>query len=123
VALVARALGDRLTLVTDAVAALGTPEAGDDGVRLPDGTLAGSTLALDQAVRNLARYAGLPLASALAAATSAPARVLGLADRGTIAPGAVADLVLLDEAGGLVATVVGGRVAHDRRETGAPWRS
>ena len=123
VAIAARALGDRLTLVTDAVAPMGTPGAGDGGVRLADGTLAGSTLALDQAVRNLARWAGLPLAAALAAATSTPARVLGLADRGTVAVGAVADLVLLDEGGGLVATVAGGRVAHDRREAGAPWKS
>jgi N-acetylglucosamine-6-phosphate deacetylase len=119
VAVAARALGDRLTLVTDAVAPMGTPGAGD-AARLPDGTLAGSTLTLDQAVRNLAQWAGLPLAAALAAATSAPARVLGLADRGTIAVGAVADLVLLDEAGGLVATVAGGRVAHDRRTAQAP---
>jgi N-acetylglucosamine-6-phosphate deacetylase len=123
VAVAARALGDRLTLVTDAVAALGTPEAGDDGFRLPDGTLAGTTLALDQAVRNLAAYAGLPLATALAAATAAPARVLGRTDRGAIVPGAVGDLVLLDEAGDLVATAIGGRVAHDRRKAGEPWRS
>ncbi len=134
VALAARALGDRLTLVTDAVAALGAPggpvrlasqwaEAGDDGVRLPDGTLAGSTLALDRAVRNLVAFAGVPLADALAAASAAPAATLGRTDRGTIAPGAVADIVLVDAGGGLVATVAAGRVADDRREEAASWRS
>jgi N-acetylglucosamine-6-phosphate deacetylase len=131
VALAAHALGDRLTLVTDAVAALGVAggpvrlgaqraEAADDGVRLADGTLAGSTLALDRAVGNLVAYAGVPLSAAVTAATAAPAAVLGLTDRGTLAVGAVGDLVLLDDAGALAATIIGGRVAH-RRE--AAWRS
>jgi len=129
VAVAARALGDRLSLVTDAVAALGAPpgpvplgtltaevSAEDGGVRLPDGTLAGSTLALDQAVRNLVAFAGVPLADAAGAVTTVPARVLGLADRGTLDPGAAGDLVLLDDDGTLVATVIGGRVAYDRRD-------
>jgi N-acetylglucosamine-6-phosphate deacetylase len=126
VALAARALGDRLCLVTDAVAALGTPAgrvplgvleafATDDGVRLVDGTLAGSDLSLDRAVRNLAAFARVSLPAAVAAATTAPAALLGLGDRGVIRPGAVADLTLLDTGGAVVATVVGGRVAFDRR--------
>jgi N-acetylglucosamine-6-phosphate deacetylase len=126
VALVARVLGPRLSLVSDAVAALGAAPgpvrlgaveavARDDGVRLADGTLAGSTLALDQAVRNLVAFAGRSRIDAVAAVTTTPARVLGLTDRGVIAPGAVGDLVLLDGADEVVATVVGGRVAHDRR--------
>jgi N-acetylglucosamine-6-phosphate deacetylase len=122
------ALGDRLSLVTDAVAALGAgPGAGNLGsrgvevaaadlsVRLPDGTLAGSTLALDRAVRNAMAFAGLDLAAAVRAVTAVPAAVLGLADRGVVAPGAVADLVLLTPDGEVVATVVGGRVVHDTR--------
>ena len=126
--LAARALGDRLSLVTDAVAALGAgPGAGtlgslgvevaaaDLSVRLPDGTLAGSTLALDRAVRNAVAFAGLDLAAAVRAVTATPAAVLGLADRGVVAPGAVADLVLLTPEGEVVATVVGGRVVHDTR--------
>jgi len=126
VAVAARALGDRLTLVTDAVAAMGMPPgrvrlgaveafSGSDGVRLDDGTLAGSDLSLDRAVRNLDGFAGVGLAAAVTAATAAPSAVLGLADRGVIAPGAVGDLVLLDDAGTVVATVVGGQVAYDRR--------
>jgi N-acetylglucosamine-6-phosphate deacetylase len=131
VALVARALGDRLCLVTDAVAALGMPGgpvalgameafASSDGVRLADGTLAGSDLSLDRAVRNLMAFTRISLAEAVAAVTSTPAAVLGLADRGVIAPGAVGDVVLLDRGGEVVATVVGGRVAHDRRATSPP---
>jgi N-acetylglucosamine-6-phosphate deacetylase len=128
VALAARSLGDRLNLVTDAVAALGAPpgrvrlgrvtaatSAGDGAVRLPDGTLAGSVLSLDRAVRNVVAFAGAPLAEAVRAVTSTPAAVLGLADRGVVAPGAVGDLVLLSDAGEVAATVIGGRIAHDAR--------
>jgi N-acetylglucosamine-6-phosphate deacetylase len=139
VALAARALGDRLCLVSDAVAALGDASpggrdagsspagsalggrsvtAGADGVRLADGTLAGSDAGLDVAVLNLAAFAGVPLDAAVTAASTTPAGVLGLDDRGVVAPGAVGDLVLLDPAGGLVATVVGGEVAFDRRRPG-----
>lgn len=130
VALAARALGERLCLVTDAVAALGVPSgrvalgvleafATDDGVRLADGTLAGSDLSLDRAVRNLVAFADVSLPTAVAAVTATPAALLGLGDRGVIGPGAVGDLVLLDSAGEVVATVVGGRVAFDRRTPSA----
>ena len=130
VALAARALGDRLCLVTDAVAALGIPAgrvplgvleafATEDGVRLADGTLAGSDLSLDRAVRNLVAFAGVSLPEAVAAATMAPAALLGLGDRGVIRAGAVADLTLLDAGGAVVATVVGGRLAFDRRAPSA----
>ena len=130
VALAARALGERLCLVTDAVAALGMPAgrvplgaleafATDNGVRLADGTLAGSDLSLDRAVRNLMAFAGVALSTAVAAVTASPAALLGLDDRGTISPGAVGDRVVLDPAGHVVATVIGGRVAFDQR-TSAP---
>jgi N-acetylglucosamine-6-phosphate deacetylase len=128
VAVVSRALGDRLSLVTDAVAALGMPpgpirlgeltatvSAADGAVRLADGTLAGSTLSLDRALRNLVTFAGVPLVDAVGTVTATPAAVLGLPDRGVVAPGAVGDLVLLTDTGEVVATVVGGEVAYDRR--------
>ena len=169
VAVAARSLGPRLTLVTDAVAALGMPPgrwalgdvealADGEGVRLEDGTLAGSLLSLDRAVANLVAFAGARFDDAIDAATVAPARVLGLGDeRGVIAPGAVGDLVLLLDAAApaelgtdprrgdgpvpamgsgtgagsavagsglaVVATVIGGVVAHDRRTTGATFDS
>ena len=61
----------------------------------PDGTLAGSALTMERCVQNVASL-GLPPAQAVRHATANPARVLGLADRGRIAPGARADLVALD---------------------------
>jgi N-acetylglucosamine-6-phosphate deacetylase len=85
-------------------------------VRLPDGTLAGSDLSMDRAIRNVQSYvSGLASEQAVAAATSTPAAVLGLPDRGTLADGAVGDLVVLDAAGHVAATVIGGELAHDVR--------
>ena len=113
-----RALGpDRLNLVTDAVAAMGRPAGtyrlgadditvGPDGVRLGDGTLAGSALSIDHAVRNLRSFTGCSIAEAVATVTSTPARVLGLATKGTVAPGHDADITLLDRDLRVVATIV-----------------
>jgi N-acetylglucosamine-6-phosphate deacetylase len=128
VALAQRALGPRLTLVTDAVAALGRgpePEAG--GVRLADGTLAGSDLPMDQAVRNLVAFTGCDPATALQAATAAPAAVLGDPERGHLRPGARADLVLLTPELQLLSTWAAGELVHDARwsgprDPGAPAR-
>ena len=126
VAVAQRALGDRLTIVTDAVGALGMPMGrqslgrsevmvSDNGVRLADGTLAGSNLAMDQGVRNLVAFSGCTTATALHAASTAPVAVLGDTTRGTLAQGARADAVLLSEDLHLVATIVGGVVLHDTR--------
>lgn len=132
VALALRALGPtRLVLVSDAVAAMGlepgvhqlggrTVHAGLDAVRRPDGTLAGSNLTLDQAVRNLQAQTGCEIGVALGCASANPARLLGEDDRGHLDPGAVADLVLLDHELQVVATVCRGRVAHLADDDG--WR-
>jgi N-acetylglucosamine-6-phosphate deacetylase len=58
-------------------------------------TLAGSVIALDDAVRNLVD-AGIPLPTAVAAASRNPLAMLGIVDRGRIAVGQRADLVELD---------------------------
>lgn len=127
-ALALRAKGpDRLGLVTDAVAAAGTPAgtvtalAGrsvtTDGVgaRLDDGTLAGSMLTMDAAVRNARRFGGLSAAAAVHLATTVPARALGLLAAGPLVrAGGVADLVLLDEELQVQATLIGGRVVFQR---------
>ena len=122
VAVAQRALGERLTIVTDAVAALGQPAGrygsatvGDDGVRLADGTLAGSHLPMDQGVRNLVAFSGCAAAAAIRAASTAPASVLADPTRGSLLLGTRADLVLLTRELELVAPVVGGEVLHDRR--------
>lgn len=67
----------------------------DGAPRLADGTLAGSVLTLDQAVRNVVDRAGVPPADALRAASTNPADVLGDRTRGRIEIGARADLVAL----------------------------
>jgi len=112
---------DRCCLITDAVEAAtlgpGTYEVGgravdvaDGAVRLPDGTLAGSVLTMDEAVRNLVA-SGAPRAQALATAAAAPARLLGRPDLGAIAPGAPANLVVLDDELRVTRTLVGGAEA------------
>ena len=60
----------------------------DDAPRLRDGTLAGSCLAMDQAIANVVNHAGVPLPDAVRAASSTPADVIGAPDRGRIALGA-----------------------------------
>lgn len=104
IALAFRAKPGRIALVTDAVAwkamRIGRIEVVHDGAapRLPDGTLAGSSLTMDGAVRNVVHVAGVALEDALLAASTTPADVIGLSDRGRIAPGMRADLVALDPA-------------------------
>lgn len=125
VKLVWQALGPaRLNLVTDAMAALGMPPGqhllGDymvtvDGetCRLADGTLAGSILSLDQALRNVIAFTGCALEDALPTITTTPARAIGLEHaRGQIAPGYVADLVLLSPDLHVRGTVVDGELVY-----------
>jgi len=65
-------------------------------VRLADGTLAGSTLTMDQALRNLVHGLGLGLREASMRVSTHAAHYLGLTDRGVLAIGACADVVVLD---------------------------
>lgn len=114
--------GAGVNLVSDAMAALGMAPGryvlndlevivSDRDARLTDGTLAGSVLSLDQAVRNLVAFTGCDLAEALATVTTTPAALLGIAaERGRIAPGMIADLVLLDAELRVMATVVRGNL-------------
>jgi N-acetylglucosamine-6-phosphate deacetylase len=118
---------DRLILVTDAIAALGQPpgrsrlgdrpvEITEAGVRTSDdGVLAGSNLTMLAAVRNLVAFTGCSEVEAIRAASTIPARAVGLARKGRIEIGCDADLVLLDDALTVVATIVDGRVVFDRR--------
>ena len=96
----------KLILVSDAIPLAGSGDGSgrlgsleisvEDGrVTLPDGTIAGSVIALDTAVRELVA-GGMSLARAVGAASSNPAALLGQDDRGHIAEGRRADLVQLD---------------------------
>jgi N-acetylglucosamine-6-phosphate deacetylase len=82
------------------------------GVRLADGTLAGSTLTMDQALRNLVGPLGLPLVQAAQRVSTHAARYLGLPDRGVIAVGASADLVQCDAQLALQGVMVEGQTVH-----------
>jgi N-acetylglucosamine-6-phosphate deacetylase len=119
VRLVASAKGaDRTVLITDATSATGMPEGRyrlgsfevevRDGKVTHDGRLAGSVLTMDRAVRNLAQFTGWDLAQAVAAATRNPARVGHLINKGELVAGADADFVVLNEAGEVLRTLVGG---------------
>jgi N-acetylglucosamine-6-phosphate deacetylase len=112
---------DRFSIVTDAMAALGMPPGtfrlggrevtvDETGCRLPGGLLAGSNLRLDAGVRNLAAATGRGTEMAVAAATTVPARLLGLADRGRITPGARADLTIVTPDFQTAGTIVDGRL-------------
>ncbi len=97
----------RLFCVTDSTAAAGMPD-GEyrlgrqavhkclGGVRLPDGTLAGSTLTMDEAFRNLVDHLRLSLAEASRRTSAFAADFLGATDRGRIEAGAWADLAVFD---------------------------
>ncbi len=115
------AAGERFCLVTDAIeaATLGPGDYAlgrrsvhvDDGAaRLEDGTLAGSVLTLDQAVRNLVDC-GAALPQAVHAASATPAALLGRPDLGVLRPGRPAHVTVLDENLRVTRTVVGGAEA------------
>lgn len=129
----ARAKRERLLLITDRIdlpAAADSQRSPDgirwgeggrihsDGVawRLADGRLAGSHLALHDAVRNCVRWKVMTRFDALRACTLAPARVLGIeGERGTLRVGARADLVLWSDAGEPLAIWVGGKRVDSAR--------
>jgi N-acetylglucosamine-6-phosphate deacetylase len=116
----------RIALVTDAAACAGMPPGeyllGGELITLPagdgkppvraDGTLAGSALRMDRAVANLVSC-GIPLTTALLAATRIPADLIGRQDLGRITVGAAADLVWLSPDLRTRATWIGGRLAYD----------
>ena len=115
---------DRIALVTDAVAAARAPAgryllggqtiiSDGESARLADGTLAGSTLTLDRAVRSMVSLGGTSLEDALSMATTVPAARLGLTDRGSLEVGRRADLVLWSADLQVVSTVIGGAVAFE----------
>lgn len=123
---------DRFMLITDAMPpAAGGPDQFDlqgrrvaraDGcLRLEDGTLAGSVLTMDEAVRYAVNVVGLDLADALAMASRVPATFLRRdAELGRIAPGYLASLVHLDDDLRVLETWIEGRPTTDDSKRDEP---
>ena len=82
-----------------------------DAAYLDDGTIAGSTLTMDRAFAKLVSEVGLSLSDAATVCSATPARALGLQGFGVIAPGTIADLVVLDRDLRVVQTWVAGTLA------------
>jgi len=104
----ARAKGDRLVLITDSIQVSHLPDGPHDQMgqtvivdgircRFPDGTIAGSALTMDAAVRNFRRHTGLPLYQVVGMASLIPARSVGIDEsKGSLEPGKDADIVIAD---------------------------
>jgi N-acetylglucosamine-6-phosphate deacetylase len=112
---------DRAVLITDAMSATGMPDGKyhlgameievSQGYCTSGGTIAGSVLTLDRAVRNVMQFANWNLQSAVQLASWNPARVVREQDRrGMLAAGKIADIVALSPAGEVHGTIVNGRL-------------
>lgn len=123
--LLLRLLGpERAILITDALRGAGTEakqfelngrvvRAEDGAARLSDGTLAGSVLTMDQALRNARSFTDLSLSESIGMLTRNPAAVARIAQRkGMLTPGFDADLALLDASLCVQATIRGGRLIY-----------
>jgi N-acetylglucosamine-6-phosphate deacetylase len=115
---------DRTILITDAMCATGLQDGdyalGDQQVQVRGGVartqaggLAGSTLTLDQALRNIMQFAGLSFQEALPMATRVPAAAMNWeGKKGVIAPNADADILIMDDRYQVRLTMIGGRVVY-----------
>jgi N-acetylglucosamine-6-phosphate deacetylase len=114
-----------IALVSDMMAAAGMPpgtyalggqQVIVDGTtaRLADGTLAGSLLTMDEAVRNMVEWTPATPANAARMASEVPARLVGLPQMGRIRAGNSADLVLLDANLRVQMTIIGGEIVYKR---------
>lgn len=113
-----------LTLATDAISAAGMPDGEylftnrkvtmlNKKITLPDNSMAGSSLTMIDAVKNMIGLAGIPLHEAVRMASLNPARVLGIENaKGALAPGMDADLVLLDNDLNVKLTMTGGEIVY-----------
>lgn len=113
---------DRIILITDAMRAAcmkqGTYELGGQqviveqgAVRLTDGTLAGSVLRLDEAVRNLKEHTTLSLPEVIETVTANPAALIGMSEEiGSLDAGKKADFVIFDEKFDIKATIIEGKL-------------
>ncbi len=118
---------ERLILITDAISETGLPdgeyELGGLETVLKDGIsrikatgrLAGSTLTMDVAVKNMVTQIGLDLKDAIRMATLNPAEVMKLSNYGRLAPDFVADIVILDSKLNILTTICKGTVLYSSK--------
>ncbi len=122
--MVAKLKGDKLCLITDCVRAGGMPD-GDytlggqplkkEGIKclMPDGTIAGSVLKLNEAVYNLWKNSDLELYEAVKCASLNPAKALGEdGEIGSIKEGKRADIIIADEKFNILTTILGGEIRY-----------
>ncbi|MCZ2856877.1 MAG: N-acetylglucosamine-6-phosphate deacetylase [Candidatus Bathyarchaeota archaeon] len=115
---------EKVVLVTDAIRAAGMPDGEytlgkqpiivKDGIsRLESGDLAGSTLTMDKAVRNIIRLVGTPLQTAVKMSTINPAVVVNVdGNKGSLEPGKDADIVIIDDEINVHLTIVKGKIVY-----------
>jgi N-acetylglucosamine-6-phosphate deacetylase len=110
---------ERAVLITDAISATGMPDGRyqlgpievdvKDGKCTSNGSLAGSVLTMDRAVRNVMRFSNWSLRDAVRAATLNPAQAVGSSNHGVLVQGAGADFTVLSASGEVLKTIVAGR--------------
>ena len=119
-----RMKADKLILITDAMRAgcmksgvydLGGQEVtvSEGKASLADGTLAGSVLKMNEALRNMTQYTSMSIIAAVNAVTSIPAEKLGV-NKGSLRVGYDADIVIFDEDFSIISTIVAGKVKYKR---------
>ncbi len=126
--IIAKVKGDKMILITDCTRAGGMPDGEYDlggqsiflkGIecRLADGTVAGSVLKLNNAVKNVLDHTGLSVSEVFKMASLSPATAIGCGDRlGSLEAGKDADIIIADENINIIKTIKKGRTIYRRRE-------
>ena len=124
-AIVAKAKADKMVLITDCTRAGGMPDGEYDlggqpiflkGIecRLADGTIAGSVLKLNHAVKNVLDHTALPVHEVFNMASLNPAKAIGCASRiGSLEQGKDADIIITDENINIIRTIKKGRTIYE----------
>ena len=123
--LVAKIKGDKLVLITDCTRAGGMPD-GEytlggqkifvNGIKclLEDGTIAGSVLKLNNAVKNVYNNTDMPLWEVVSAASLNPAKAIGVDDcKGSLEAGKDADIIITDRDFNITKTIIGGKIKYE----------
>jgi len=123
--LIAKIKGERLVLITDCTRAGGMPD-GEytlggqkiivNGIEclLEDGTIAGSVLKLNDAVKNVWANSNIPLFTIVAAASLNPAKAIGVSERkGSLEAGKDADIIITDDDFNIQKTIIGGKIKYE----------